>query len=96
MIKTQEKKQVSGSLNILEQILRDYSINYPSHAIRNLRNLVSLRNKMYPAHATSSEILVILQNFGIIECPLKNWGKGWNKVLTLCSNSLGELVEALQ
>jgi len=95
LIKTKEKQQISGSITILEQILKENAPNYPRHAVQNLRNLMSLRNKMYPTHATSYEILVILQNFGIARYPLEDWGKGWKKILTLCSNSLGELVSVL-
>lgn len=96
LIKTEEKKQMKGSISMLEQILIENVSGYPKYAIRNLKNLMSLRSKMYPAHATSCEILVILQNFGIGKYPLEDWGRGWRKILTLCSNSLGELVKALQ
>ncbi len=96
LIKTKEKQQISGSINILEQILKENTPNYPRYAVQNLRNLMSLRSKMYPAHATSHEILVILQNFGIAQYPLEDWGKGWKKILTLCSNSLEKLVSLLQ
>jgi len=96
LIKDKEKKQLKGSINILEQILKENVPDYPRHIISNLRNLMSLRSKMYPAHATSSEILVILRNFGINEYPLVDWEKGWQKILQLCSNSLADLVKVFQ
>jgi len=96
LIKEKEKQQLEGSINILEQILKEKIPNYPQHAVSNLRNLMSLRSKMYPAHATSSELLVVLQNFGIDKYPLEDWQKGWIKILSLCSNSLRDLVKTLQ
>jgi len=51
---------------------------------------------MHPAHANSSEILMVLRNLGIDKYPLDDWEKGWRKILTLCANSLVQLVEALQ
>lgn len=95
-IKDKEKQQLKGSINILEQILKENVPNYPRHAISNLRNLMSLRSKMYPTHITSAEILVVLRNFGINRYPLEDWEKGWRKILALCSNSLGDLVKAMQ
>lgn len=57
---------------------------------------MKLRNKLYPAHATSSEVLVILRNFGIDEYPLSDWENGWRKILDLCSNSLNDLVQVFK
>jgi len=96
LIKDKKKQQIQGSINILEQILKENIPNYPRHIISNLRNLMKLRNKMYPTHATSSEILVVLRNFGINKYPLDDWEKGWRKILGICSNSLGDFVKALQ
>lgn len=96
LIKNKEKQNLSGSINILEQILKENFPNYHPHIISNLRNLMSLRNKMYPAHATACEILVVLRNFGIDRYPLDNWEDGWKKILSLCSKSLADLVKTLQ
>jgi len=96
LVKNKKKREMQGSINLLEQILKENIPNYPKSAIFNLRNLMSLRSRMYPAHATSSKILMVLRNLGIDKYPLDDWEKGWRKILTLCSNSLVELVEALQ
>jgi hypothetical protein len=95
LIKNKKGQTVIGSINILEEILKENTVKYPKHAVQNLRNLMSLRN-MYPAHATTARILVVLQNFGIANYPLKDWGKGWRRILTLCANNLGELADVLQ
>lgn len=91
-----KKQQLRGSINILEQILKENIPSYPRHIVSNLRNLMSLRSKMYPAHATSSEIIVVLRNFGIDKYPLEDWEKGWRKILSISSNSLGDFVRVLQ
>lgn len=96
LIKDKTKQNLKGSINLLEQILKENVPNYPKSIIFNLRNLMSLRSKMYPVHATSAEILVILRNLGINNYPLDDWEKGWKKIFSLCSNSLVELVEAFQ
>jgi len=92
----EKQQQLKGSVNLLEQIVRENYPNYPRHIISNLRNLMSLRSKIYPTHATSSEILVVLRNFGIDNYPMEDWEEGWRKVLRLCSNSLGDFVRLLQ
>lgn len=91
-----KKSHLKGSINILEQIMNENFPHYPKHIISNLRNLMALRSKMYPAHATSSDILVILRNFGIDEYPLIDWEKGWRKILSLCAESLRGLIEIMQ
>jgi len=96
LIKDKEKQKLTGSINVLQQLLEENVPNYPRHIVSNLRNLMSLRSKMYPAHATSSEVLVVLRNFGIDKYPLEDWEKGWRKILHLCSNSLGDFVKVLQ
>jgi hypothetical protein len=96
LIKDPRKQKIEGSLNILEQILKENSGSYPRHILSNLRNLMALRSKVYPTHGTASEIIVILNNFGIDRYPLPDWQAGWVKILTLCGHSLGNLVKELQ
>jgi len=96
LIKDKKKQKLTGSINILQQLLEENVPNYPRHIVSNLRNLMSLRSKLYPAHATSSGILVVLRNFGIDRYPLEDWEKGWRKILRLYSNSLGDFVGVLQ
>jgi len=96
LIKDKEKQQLKGSINMLEQILKENFPNYPRYVISNLRNLMSLRSKMYPTHATSSKILVVLRNLGIDKYPSDDWERDWRKILSLCSNSLAGLVKTLQ
>lgn len=94
--KNKKKQNLQGSINILEQILKENIPNYPKSVIFNLRNLISLRSKMFPTHATSAEILIVLRNLGIDKYPLDDWEQGWRKIFTLCTNSLVPLVESLQ
>jgi hypothetical protein len=63
LIKDKNKREnLTGSINLIEQILKEHGIDYPRRVFSNLRNLMNLRNKLYPAHATSSQVLVILRN----------------------------------
>lgn len=95
-IKNKDKDKINGCLKVLEQFLKENVPKYPSATISNLRNLMALRSKMYPAHVTSSELIVILQNFGIDKYPLENWDEGFKKIMILCSNSLDSLTSAIQ
>jgi hypothetical protein len=76
--------------------LKENFPKYPRYIISNLRNLLSLRSKMYPAHATASEIIIMLNNFGIGKYPLDDWEEGVSKILKLCSNSLSTLLTLVQ
>lgn len=95
-IKDKEKQTLNGSVNILEQILKENVPDYPSTAISNLRELMALRSSLHPAHVNSSKIFGILRNLGIDKYPLDDWEKGWRLILTLCSDSLVQIVEAFQ
>lgn len=94
--KIKNKKELKGSINVLEQFLKENFPNYPKYIISNLRNLLTLRSKMYPTHATASEIIVVLRNFGVGNYPLNDWDKGVSKILNLCTNSLYGLLTLLQ
>jgi hypothetical protein len=95
-IQKKEKERLQGSINILQQFLSENFQNFPRHIISNLRNVLSLRSKMYPAHVTSAEIIVILRNFGIDKYPLDDWEKGFNKIIHLCTNALADFVTLVQ
>jgi hypothetical protein len=95
-IKEEKKQNLKGSITILEQFLKENYPNYPKYIISNLRNLLSLRSKIYPTHATDSEIIMILGNLGIGKYPLNNWEEGVSKILHLCSKSLSSLLILLQ
>ena len=95
-INEKEKERLKGSINILEQFLKENFPNYPRYIISNLRNLLSLRNKTYPAHATASEIIAVLGNFGLSKYPMIDWEEGVSKILQLCSNSLSALLTLVQ
>lgn len=94
IVKNKEKLQ--GSISILEQFLKENFPQYPLYIISNLKNLMALRNKMYPAHATAAEIVVILRNFGIDKYPLDDWERELRKIVGLCANSLAALVNVVQ
>jgi len=96
LIKDEEKQKLTGSISLLQQLLEENVPNYPRYIISNLKNLMSLRSKLHPTHATSSDAITILRNFGIDKYPLEDWEEGWRKILNLCSNSLGDFVKVLQ
>jgi hypothetical protein len=85
-----------GSINILERFLMEQYGEIPRHIIGNLRTLITLRNKMYPAHSTATELLLVLRNIGINEFPLKDWEAGFTKILSLVTNSLVDLNAIIQ
>ncbi len=95
-IKDKEKDKLKGSINVLEQFLKENLPNYQKYMISNLKNLLALRSKMYPAHATASEVIIILGNFGVNKYPMSNWEEGVSKILRLCSNSLTGLLTLIQ
>jgi hypothetical protein len=95
-IRKKDKEKIQGSLKVLEQFLKENLPNYPLHTISNLRNLMALRSKMYPAHVTTSDIIIILKNFGIDKYPLDKWEEGISKIVGLCANSLDDLTSAVQ
>jgi hypothetical protein len=95
-IMKKEKDSIKGSINILQQFLIENFQHYPRHIVSNLRNLLTLRSKMYPAHATSAEIIVVLRNFGIDKYPLDDWERGFVKIMRLCANSLADLITLVQ
>lgn len=95
-IQIKEKENLQGSINILQQFLVENFPHYPRHIISNLRSLLSLRSKMYPAHATPAEIIVVLRNFGIDKYPLDDWEKGFSKIMHLCANALADLITLVQ
>jgi hypothetical protein len=95
--KIQDKENLkTGSINALEQFLKEKFPNYPTYVISNLRKLMMLRSKMYPAHSTTSEVPIILGNFGITKYPLDDWEEGVSKILNLCSKSLSSLLTLVQ
>lgn len=81
----------NGSINALEQFLKENYSKISRHIIKNLRNLMSLRNKMYPAHATASVLLAYLRNFGKDKYPLEDWETSFSKILNLVTNSMVDL-----
>lgn len=95
-IKDTEKEKLKGSINVLEQFLKENFPNYPRHIIFNFRSLLTLRSKIYPTHATGSEIIVVLGNFGLSKYPMNDWEEGVSKILGLCSKSLYSLLTLMQ
>ena len=95
-IQSKEKERIKGSLNTLELFLKEAFPSYPRYVITNLRNLLSLRSKTYPAHATASEVLVILRNFGLSKYPPNDWEEDVSKIIHLCSQSLYALLKMVQ
>lgn len=90
-----DQKERNGSINVLEQFLKENFPNYPKYIISNFRHLLAVRSKMYPAHATASEIVIVLGNFGL-KYPMTDWEEGVSKILRLCANSLSALLTLVQ
>ena len=83
-----EKDLQEGSINALEQFLKENYGVAPRFIVGNLRALVTLRNKMYPTHTTATELLIVLRNLGIDKYPLYDWEEGFSKIITLVTNSV--------
>jgi hypothetical protein len=77
-----------GSVNALEQFLKEQYSDIPRYIISSLRTLINLRNKMYPTHSTATELLLFLRNFGIDEYPLEDWEAGFTKIINRVANSI--------
>lgn len=84
-----------GSINVLEQFLKENFPNYPKYIISNLKHLLTVRSKTYPAHATAADSVIALGNFGL-KYPMTDWEEGVSKILRLCSNSLSALLTIVQ
>ena len=83
------KKDINdGSINALEQFLKEICVDVPRYIVGNLRALILIRNKIYPTHRTATELLVVLRNLGIDKYPLEDWQSGYNKILDLVANSM--------
>ena len=96
VIKSEKRDEISGSIKILETIIKENLKDPPRHIIGNLRNLQTLRSNLYPTHSTASRILIILENLGINKYPPDNWEVAFKKILELCITSLQSLVLLLQ
>jgi len=96
ILKPESRTNLNGSINILETVLKEKVSNPPRQIIGNLRNLIKLRNKMYPVHSSDKEVLLIFQNFGLGKYPPRDWEKAFLKILRLCTHSMQSLVEILQ
>jgi hypothetical protein len=84
------------SIQIMERILKEYKKDYETSIVSNFRNLINLRSKLYPAHVTESEIIKILNNFGIVRYPPDNWETMFIHIFDLVSNSLILLYKEFQ
>lgn len=59
------KKDVEGSINLIQTLLDENSIKYDKEAIIKLRNLYRLRNTKQPIHNGEHEAIIILKDLGI-------------------------------
>jgi branched-chain amino acid transport system substrate-binding protein len=95
LIKTCKIDEDMKSISLLGVLLKEKGVMYNPEIINNLRNVASIRSKMYPTHETSPELKVVLSKVGINKYPLDDWEKGWQHLLQLCIDSLIGLVHAL-
>lgn len=90
---TKEEIKNPKSINMLEKFLkREYSSRKEEtkSLIQVLRDIVTLRNKIYPIHTDDPRFIKTLNNFGFKEYP-PDWEKLWNAILRKYSQSLENL-----
>lgn len=96
IIKAENKEKYQRSVQIIEQILKENKNDYKPTIISNFRNLINLRGKLYPVHATGFELLRILRNFGIDQYPPEDWESGFTHICEIILNSLKNLNKEIQ
>jgi len=96
LIQNPNKDKINGSINILETILKERLNTFSKKDISNIRSLFALRSKMYPTHSTTTDIIKVIQNFGIESYPPDNWETSFQKILQLTTKNLEYLVKLLK
>lgn len=75
-----ERKQMKGSINIMEAVLEKINPDYNKKCIQNWRMIQKLRSKKYPVHADDKKFMQALGYFGFSSFP-PDWEELWESVL---------------
>ena len=89
-----KKKGIIGSINVLENFLKDNLKDFNPLIIENFRDIMSMRSKKFPIHKTESKFLEVV--IKIIGKYPPNWSELYSKSLDNYKNSLNELLSSLQ
>lgn len=89
------RRRIRGSINILENVLREKFGSFDPEIISNLRRIKRLRNSSYPTHVLSERFAEELRNMGF-SYPPDDWSVVWEAVLELWSRSFERLTELLK
>ena len=89
------RRMIRGSINILENVLREKFGSFDPEIISNLRRINRLRNSSYPTHVLDERFADELRNMGF-SYPPNDWSKVWEAVLELWSESFERLTELLK
>ena len=91
--KTLKKQPEEGSLNALQEFLKENYPHFPKNLIKRLRDIKTLRKK-FPIHTDTPQIVQLIKE-KVGEYP-PDWKKLWNVVLSDFLTSLKELEEILK
>ena len=91
------KKRVAvkeGSVNILEEFLKNEVGEFPPEVISNLRDIVVMRSKRFPIHVTDTKFVEVVIRLTGKYPPV--WADLWVKALRMYEESLEKLLNLLQ
>jgi len=84
-----------GSINLLEEFLKENFPDYNKVIIQNFREIIALRSKKYPIHSDDKEFIDAMKYFGITKFP-PDWEDLWERALKGYLQSLRELLKTIQ
>lgn len=83
-----------GTINILEEFLRENFKDFPPEIISNFREIMILRSKKFPIHTTDPKFVEAV--IKIVGKYPPEWTELWIKALDMYKESLKKLLECLQ
>ncbi len=87
-------KHEKGSINVLEQFLKEYVPNYSENIISNLRKIMVVRSQWLVHQSTQKAIKLIQDTFG--DYPVYDFNEFWGKILGLYLESLKSISNLMQ
>lgn len=87
-------KHNKGSINVLEQFLKEYLSDYNERIISNLRKIMVVRSQWLVHKSTQKAIKLIQETFG--DYPVYDFNEFWGKVFGLYLESLNSIMEMMQ